>query len=78
MLLFWGYDAYFLSLERLYRDLYDKVRKMKDEEIDFSMDIREFKQYKKNSMVFCFFSPTLRYFYTPLFLATLYVIFFLK
>ena len=77
-LLFWGYDAYFLSLERLYRDLYDKVRKMKDEEIDFSMDIREFKQYKKNSMVFCFFSPTLRYFYTPLFLATLYVIFFLK
>lgn len=78
IVLFWGYDAYFLALERMYRDLYDKVRKLKDEEIDFSMDISEFEKYKKNSMIFCFFSPTLRYFYAPLLLATLYVIFFLK
>lgn len=78
IILFWGYDAYFLSLERMYRDLYDKVRKMNDEEIDFSMDIAEFRKYKKNSMIYCFFSPTLRYFYGPLLIATLYVIFFMK
>ncbi|KKT81087.1 MAG: hypothetical protein A2925_04810 [Candidatus Yanofskybacteria bacterium RIFCSPLOWO2_01_FULL_44_22] len=78
IVLFWGYDAYFLALERMYRNLYDKVRQMKEEDIDFSMDINEFKKYKKNSIVFCIFSPTLRYFYGPLLLATLYVIFLVK
>tara|TARA_R110002074_G_scaffold231955_1_gene403401 strand:+ start:153 stop:506 length:354 start_codon:yes stop_codon:yes gene_type:complete len=76
--IFWGYDAYFLALERMYRNLYDKVRMMKEEDIDFSMDISEFKALKKNSMVYCLFSPTLRYFYGPLLVATLYVIFFMK
>jgi hypothetical protein len=78
ILLFWAYDGYFLSQERMYRDLYDKVRILKEDEIDFSMDIKEFKKYKKNSIIYCIFSPTLRYFYGFLLLATLYVIFFLK
>lgn len=77
-IIFWGYDAYFLALERMYRNLYDKVRMMKEDDIDFSMDISEFKVLKKNSMVYCLFSPTLRYFYGPLLVATLYVIFFMK
>lgn len=76
--LFWMYDGYFLSLERMYRDLYDKVRKMNERDIDFSMDITEFKKFKKNTLVYCVFSPTLRYFYGPLLLAALYAIFFLK
>ena len=33
----WFYDAYYLYQERLFRKLYDKVREMKEEEIDFSM-----------------------------------------
>ncbi|MFA5158592.1 MAG: hypothetical protein WC451_05420 [Patescibacteria group bacterium] len=78
VVVFWIYDGYFLGLERAYRDLYEKVRKMKEEDIDFSMDITEFKKYKKNSIIYCIFSPTLRYFYGFLLLATLYVIFFLK
>lgn len=78
IILFWIYDGYFLALERMYRDLYNKVRKMNEEEIDFSMDITEFKSLKKNSIIYCIFSPTLRYFYAPLVLASLYVIFFLK
>lgn len=75
IILLWGYDAYFLSLERMYRDLYDKVRKMEEDDIDFSMDATEFKKYKKNSLIFCFFSPKLAFFYGALFVATLYVIF---
>lgn len=76
--LFWGYDGYFLSLERNYRKLYDKVRKMKEEEVDFSMSISDFKKDWDSSMLACMFSPTLRYFYGPLLLAILYVTFFIK
>lgn len=35
---FWILDGYFLWQERLFRALYDHVRSMKDEDIDFSMD----------------------------------------
>jgi hypothetical protein len=35
---FWILDGYFLWQERLFRALYDKVRSLKDEDIDFSMD----------------------------------------
>lgn len=77
-LLFWCYDGYFLSLERMYRDLYNKVRKMKEEDIDFSMDVTEFKGKAQNTVLFCMFSPTLRYFYGLLLLAALYAIFLIK
>jgi hypothetical protein len=76
--LFWAYDGYFLSLERMYRKLYDKVRMMKEDDIDFSMSIGEFKKDWDSSTLSCMFSPTLRYFYVPLLLAILYVIFYLK
>ena len=36
---FWVLDAFFLWQERLFRALYDRVREMKEEEIDFSMDV---------------------------------------
>jgi hypothetical protein len=36
---FWILDGYFLWQERVYRKLYDKVRKLADSEIDFSMDV---------------------------------------
>ena len=39
VLIFWILDGYFLSQERSYRDLYNHVRKLKEEEIDFSMDV---------------------------------------
>jgi hypothetical protein len=77
-ILFWAYDGYFLSLERNYRKLYDKVRKMKEDDIDFSMSIGDFKKDWDSSMPVCIFSPTLRYFYGPLLIAILYVIFFIK
>lgn len=36
-LVFWGLDGYFLRQERLYRTLYDHVRTLAPDEIDFSM-----------------------------------------
>jgi hypothetical protein len=77
-ILFWAYDGYFLSQERKYRRLYDKVRLTEEEEVDFSMKVNEFSKDWDSSMPACIFSPTLRYFYGPLLLAILYVIFFLK
>jgi len=35
---FWGLDAYYLRQERLYRKLYDDVRRKNEKDIDFSMN----------------------------------------
>lgn len=66
VLVFWILDGYFLSQERLFRALYDHVRKLDEEKIDFSMDTSEYKKYKKNTLVYAIFSPTLLVFYLPL------------
>lgn len=36
---FWCLDGYFLRQERLFRELYDYVRVLPEEQIDFSMDV---------------------------------------
>ena len=36
---FWYLDAYFLRQERLFRALYDRVRKSADKDIDYSMNV---------------------------------------
>lgn len=38
---FWALDGYFLALERGYRELYEKVRIIHTNDIDFSMDTQE-------------------------------------
>ena len=43
-LFFWGLDGYFLRQERLFRALYDHVRVLKEDAIDFSMDISSFQE----------------------------------
>lgn len=78
MVIFWVYDGYFLSQEKMYRDLYDKVRILDEDKIDFSMNVDEFKKYKKNSIIFCIFSKTLLFFYGPLLISALYVVFYKK
>jgi hypothetical protein len=78
ILVFWILDGYFLSQERSYRDLYNHVRKLKEEEIDFSMDISEYQKYKKNTLIFSMFSPTLLIFYLPLVGAAIYILFQIK
>ena len=39
---FWLLDGYFLRQERLYRKLYDRVRKLQETDIDFSMNTKDF------------------------------------
>ncbi len=36
---FWGLDGYLLWQERLFRGLYDQVRKQDDRDVDLSMDV---------------------------------------
>ena len=74
-ILFWIYDAYFLSLERKYRGLYDKVRQFSEEQIDFSMNIGEFKTHADKTLLTCLFSPTLLGFYGILGLAMIIIIY---
>jgi hypothetical protein len=40
---FWFLDAYFLWQERLFRELYNHVRRLPDADVDFSMDPRPFR-----------------------------------
>ncbi|MCF7741409.1 MAG: hypothetical protein K9N00_06395 [Candidatus Marinimicrobia bacterium] len=47
IVVFWALDGYFLYQERLYRELYNQVRKLKEEQIDFSMNATVFKGDKK-------------------------------
>lgn len=75
LLLFWVYDAYFLSLERKYRGLYDKVRQLPEEKIDFSMNIWEFKTHADKTICACLFSATLLWFYGILGIAMIIIYF---
>lgn len=63
LVLFWIYDGYFLSLERKYRGLYDKVRLLPEEAVDFSMSIAEFKTHADKTILAAILSPTLLGFY---------------
>ena len=47
VLVFWGLDGYFLWQERLYRKLYDQVRILNENEIDFSMNTYRFQAGQK-------------------------------
>jgi hypothetical protein len=61
-LVFWILDGYFLQQERLFRKLYDKVREMKNEDIDFSMNTSIVKKEVKCWFCVCF-SKTLLIFH---------------
>ncbi len=78
VLILWVLDGYFLSQERSYRDLYNDVRKLKEEEINFSMDISEYQKLKKNALIFTMFSKTLLVFYLPLVGIALFIMYQLK
>lgn len=74
LVLFWYFDGYFLSLERCFRDLYDKVREMNEENIDFSMNIGEFVKLRARSPFVTMLRPTLFWFYSVIILSMLIII----
>ena len=61
VLIFWGLDGYFLWQERLFRALYDHVRVLEENEIDFSMDVGKFR--RERTWLGATFSITLISFY---------------
>jgi len=65
VIIFWILDGYFLSRERAFRCLYDKVRNLDESEIDFSLDISQFKE-RKNNWFWSIFSHTNLFFYISL------------
>jgi len=71
IVVFWFLDAFYLLQERLYRALYNKVRVMKAEDVNFDMNtnLPELKS-KRTTYIDCLFSKTEFGFYLPLALVT--------
>jgi hypothetical protein len=77
-LMFWALDGYFLSQERRFRALYDRVRKLKESDIDFSMDTAAFKNEVRNTWLGAMFSGTLMIYYGVLIATMIVVMFFIR
>ncbi len=73
--IFWILDGYFLSQERRFRDLYEHVRKLDEKNIDFSMDTIKYKDTPRNTWWGSIRSSTLLWFYIPLAVIVLIVLF---
>lgn len=74
---FWILDGFFLSKDRQYVQLYEKVRKMDEATIDYSMNTKEFNT-GRNTWLRSIFSKTFVPFYGVLVLLCLVVMFKLK
>lgn len=74
---FWAIDAFYLQSERKYKELYKKVRAMKEEEIDFDMDTSAIKT-KRTVYWNCLLSRTEACFYGPITVAVLVLAIVLK
>ena len=66
---FWWLDGYFLWQERLYRALYNHVRTLTADQIDFSMDVGAFKTGPARNSLGATLSLTVFIFYGALALA---------
>lgn len=67
---FWGLDGYFLLQERLFRALYDHVRALPKDKIDFSMDVGVFRGDHGPTWLGAVFSTTLAFFHGMLLAVT--------
>lgn len=76
-ILFWILDSFFLLTERKYRSHYDHVRKLTEDKIDFSMDIKDYEG-GKNSYFLCLLSLTLLLFYPIIIMASIIAASYIK
>ena len=60
---FWILDGYYLYQERLYRNLYDKVRAQQPDNIDFEMNVLRLKGQNNATWVNSVFSKTMLFFH---------------
>ena len=77
-LVFWVLDAFFLRQERLYRHLYDHVRTLPPEYIDFSMNTQPFVQEENTASWRVMVSKTLTIFHGCICLAIVLSMFILQ
>lgn len=67
IIIFWLLDTYYLQQERLYRSLYNKVRKTEEQHIDFDLNVTYQEFIGNNNTYFeCLYSLTEIGFYIPL------------
>ena len=59
LLIFWGLDAYYLSQEKGYRELYNEVRTAKEENIDFDLKLKKEYIKGKNSWQYVLTNKTI-------------------
>lgn len=78
LFIFWFLDGYFLSMERRFRSLYEHVRKLKEEDIDFSMNTEPYKNDARNTWASALFSRTLFTYYLGLALVMFVLSFFIR
>jgi hypothetical protein len=76
--MFWVLDGYFLSQERRFRALYDHVRRLPEDQIDFSMSTEPFKNEFRNGWIGSMWSRTLLIYYGGLVATMLIVMFLIK
>ena len=62
---FWALDGFYLRREKLFRKLYEKVRKSKSDDLDFSMDTSLVEHEVKNWFCVCR-SKTIWLFHLPI------------
>lgn len=77
VIIFWVLDGIYLYKERMFRSLYEHVRKLPENEIDFNMDTDKFYG-SKNSWIASLFSSTIGIFYISLIISITLVIVFIK
>ena len=70
-------DAFYLSLERQYRALYNSVKNKEEEDIDFDMNAKPFDK-GKNSWLSSIFSITILFFYGSLIGITLIIMYIIN
>lgn len=75
--IFWLLDAYYLSLERQYRGLYNSVKDKEEKDIDFDMNAKQFEK-GKDTWLSSIFSVTLLFFYGGLTIITLIIMFIIN
>lgn len=78
LFIFWTLDGYFLCMERRFRSLYEHVRRLNEDDIDFSMNTEPFKNDPRNNWAASFLSRTLVVYYAGLALAMILLSFFIR
>jgi hypothetical protein len=78
IVVFWLLDGYYLHTEKLYRELYKKVAKIDEADIDFSLDPSEFKDSIRISWLRSLFTVTEFGFYFPMIVFTALAIYLIR